>query len=106
MSDMMREFLKAYLDWADGGRDRMPNGCHFTGYNGLCNNWKRWIDDVVDSELLRKYLYELEGMFDADGLDLDYPFGESSYEYYTARGKAQEDTDRINWIKEKLEAAQ
>lgn len=70
MSELMREFLTAWLEWAEAGA---PSHDTFRAEYGLCGNSNSFDGDTYCLE------YELAAMFKADGLDGGYPFGESAY---------------------------
>lgn len=98
MSELMRAFLRAYLEWATSGAE---NYKPFSRRLGLC----ACIGEFEAAYPHEDALYgELLSMFEADGLDGGFPFGDAAY--FTAResGTQHLDENRLNWIRSKLEA--
>ena len=113
MSPMMVRFLKAYLAWAEW-RIANPGECvvvpehldfGFNDRSGLCYHTHIFEDWDGGEDYLKghaRLITELADMFEADGLDEDYPFGMLAYD------NAYEDENqyacqrRLDWIQEKL----
>lgn len=104
MSEHMRNFLKAYLVFAESNTRDNPH--EFDSSCGLCSNSVQYMDSVLDAgevrESRRDVQVELRNMFWADGLCADYPFGEDAYDTDAAHGNHHQYQPRIDWIKEKL----
>lgn len=90
----MREFLQAWLTWAEGDAEQ----CNpFHREYGLCSNVHA--HNGYNPELI----IELKALFTADGLDTDYPFGH--YLDYDARADLYEQhlyEPRLAWVRSKL----
>lgn len=104
MTKEMREFLTAWLAWAEGGacKDR-KYGNIFLPHTGLCAALDYWTD-VVDVPFYR-LIEELGGMLGADGLDTKYPFDTAeSYFEAASLGIQHLNPARLAWVRSKLES--
>jgi hypothetical protein len=104
MSELMREFLQAWLDWAESDTTL---GLPFRKHAGLCTNgswfvWEHKRAGPVESKAFNK---ELKGMLKRDGLDTDYPFGQAEYDRDADNDTQHTNGQRLAWVHSKLEAA-
>lgn len=96
MSDLLREFLQAWLDWADEGAAQCAP---FYREYGLCLNVHAY--QGYNYTLLR----ELHALFRAEGLDKDYPFGSyGEYDELSDRYEQHLYEPRLAWVRNKLAA--
>jgi len=93
MSDLMKKFLTAYIEWVDAGA---PEGKPFCRGYGLCSNSFETEGSAVEREL--------KGMFEADGLERTYPFGEADYDAHSTYGTHHLHQPRIDWVRKQLAA--
>lgn len=102
MTKEMREFLTAWLDWAQsGGSKDHEYGNIFRPYTGLCAAICYWYNS---SDLRRPLTAELGDMLEADGLDTDYPFDTRlSYDQAAAHSTQHLNPARLAWVLSKLE---
>lgn len=111
MSDDLKAFLRAWLDWAeagapDDGRHTNRNPNRFERDCGLCSNTYNFeelalnvhLDDVGDLET------ELSSLFAADGMDKGYPFGYAAYDEDAAGHTQHLNPTRLAWVRKQLEA--
>ena len=104
MTREMREFLTAWLDWAQGG------GCEYHEYGsifrtdtGLCSSIYRWAGGV--HLLYNNLLGELGYMLKAEGLDTAYPFDtKGSYDEAARLCTQHRNPARLEWVRSKLES--
>jgi hypothetical protein len=98
MSDLMKEFFKAYLKWATEGGESEQMKSHV----GLCTNLWYWSQEMAESVSLEE---ELETMLstDFDG-DISYPFG-GYHTYLVHNNSSTQHTNqlRLDWVKKQLE---
>ena len=104
MSDLLRAFLTEWLRWAEDGEEKDAEEVHPTMGNspahyGLCANWSCYVDTVCRLDGQRN---ELGKLFEASGLDPNYPFGQEEYEKYSDADAQHEDPSRLAWVKEQL----
>ena len=99
MTKEMREFLTAWLDWAQsGGSEDHEYGNIFRPYTGLCAATHYWC-------VCKPLTEELGDMLEADGLDTDYPFDTRlSYEKAADDGTQHLNPARLAWVRSKLES--
>lgn len=104
MTKEMREFLTAWLSWAEGGACKDHEyGNIFRPYTGLCAALDYWTD-VVDVPFYR-LIEELGGMLGSGGLDTEYPFDtEESYSKAARLGTHHLNPARLAWVRSKLES--
>lgn len=99
MSELLHQFLSAYIAWVDEGA---PNLKPFSRHRGLCSNldsfmFKNCLADALEAES------DLMWMFSCDGLDISYPFGGGdAYDKECAYGKIHLNEHRIAWVRAKL----
>lgn len=103
MSELLREFLKAWLEWAESDA---PTGSFMRG-DGLCGNLyyvfcqdMRGLSDE-DTDSLRS---ELTDEFKKDGLEVQYPFGKGAYWQPPYTYAMHQDPNRLAWVRAKLAA--
>lgn len=104
MTNEMREFLTAWLSWAEGGACKDHEyGNIFRPYTGLCAAISFWYCD--DGKLQYRMLQELGDMLEADGLDTEYPFDtRDSYRKAANAGGQHLNPARLEWVISKLES--
>lgn len=102
MTNEMREFLTAWLSWAEGGACKDHEyGNIFRPYTGLCAALDYWTDVVP----LYWLIEEFGDMLDDDGLDTEYPFDtEESYSEAARLGTHHLNPARLAWVRSKLES--
>jgi hypothetical protein len=98
MSDHLKAFLSAYLEWVDAGAEE---GKPFARRWGLCSNLIDW-SRTQGAEDHRALEDALDGLFAADGLDQCYPFGFD--ESFEARERETQHLNqaRIAWVRSKV----
>jgi hypothetical protein len=98
MSEHLKAFLSAYLEWIEHGA---PQKLPFSRRYGLCSNLTDWARplDIEERIALEK---ALDRMFSADGLDQCHPFGAD--EYFEAREDETQHLNeaRIAWVRSKV----
>jgi hypothetical protein len=93
MSQLLREFLSAYLEWVDAGA---VNGEPFSRRVGLCSNFRGSAFCVSDID-------EIKRVCMADGLDEHYPFGgEDQYGVEQSGYTMHLNPARIAWVRSKV----
>jgi hypothetical protein len=95
MSELMRKFLTAYIEWVDAGA---PEDGPFSRSSGLCDNTYGLPGGGKDVR------NELREMFESDGLATSYPFGEAEFNRDCDHDEQHLHQPRIDWIKSKLAA--
>ncbi|QVE65554.1 hypothetical protein [Ralstonia phage vB_RsoP_BMB50] len=111
MSDNLRAFLRAWLDWAEAGApdsdrhtERNPN--RFDAQCGLCSNTFNFEELAMDvhpndtGELEE----ELGDLFESQGRSTGYPFGHAAYDHDAYNGTHHRNTYRLQWVRTQLEA--
>lgn len=98
MSDLMRKFLTAYIEWVDAGA---PDNEPFERSFGLCSNTDGYAKSLAELEKLDA---EICAMFEADGLSTAYPFGFDAYNDAASRHTQHLHKPRIDWVRSKLAA--
>ena len=97
---MLKEYLKAVQAWIEQG---CPNSDPYKQVFRLCvNAYRHFPEDDEAAENLR---IELEDAFEADGLDLEYPFNRSAKDYIdecSAR-TVWKNPQRLAWVKKHAE---
>jgi hypothetical protein len=101
MSDLMKQFLTAYIEWIESGAQE---GAPFTREYGLCVNVERFVASG-GYETEKKIVRELKHMFENDGLDKKYPFGEGEYWDRAYLLTNHQHQPRIDWVRAALKAA-
>lgn len=104
MTKEMREFLTAWLAWAQsGGSKDHKYGCIFCPTTGLCAAISFWYCD--DGKLHYRMMQELGDMLEADGLDTEYPFDTRDSYRKAANACGQHlNPARLAWVRSKLES--
>lgn len=74
MSDELKEFLKAWLEWAESQDSTSKDHPIFSQRAGLCSNFNFWLE-VHDQTLLDSSERFLNLLFKEEGLDDQHPFG-------------------------------
>lgn len=102
MTKDMREFLTAWLAWAeDPDAYDLDDGGPFEKRSGLCAN----LDEFLVGINFYKLLQELSDMLEADGLDTTYPFDtEQSYDVAFDNRTQHLNPARLAWVRSKLES--
>lgn len=101
MTQTMREFLTAWLAWAEDAADA-SDGIQFKKRTGLCSNITVFVGDFGEYYPL---LNELHSMLSFDGLNVTYPFDtEDSYELAFASRTQHLNPARLAWVRAKLES--
>lgn len=102
MTKEMREFLTAWLAWAeDPDAYDFDDGGPFKKRAGLCSN----LDEFLGGIDFCKFLQELADMLEADGLDTKYPFDtEQSYDAAFDNRTQHLNPARLAWVRSKLES--
>jgi hypothetical protein len=102
MSELMRKFLTAYIEWVDAGA---PQGRPFARGAGLCYGVDVFCEEQPEPDVAYDFVCrELKRMFRADGLDRVYPFGDAAYDECAVKDTQHLHQPRIDWIKSKLAA--
>lgn len=101
MSKELREFLQAWLDWAESGATR---GYRFLKNVGLCTNLQWWLDDNMNYKS-QSVIEELSNLFEAQGLDSKYPFGKANYLAAIFPARQHTCPVRLSWVREQLGAS-
>jgi len=100
MSDLLRQYLAEWLEWAEGTFGSMV----FEECAGLCSNF-RWYMRArgIEIEVANLELKGLEKAFREDGLLGEYPFGgkETYAREYVVRS-AHLNPARLAWVRSKV----
>lgn len=111
MSDDLKAFLRAWLDWAEAGapdsdRHTKRNPNRFEGECGLCSNTYNFEELALDvhPEDTGRLEDELHDLFTEQGLNTDYPFGRDAYDRDADHGTQHRNTSRLLWVRTQLEA--
>lgn len=105
MTKEMREFLTAWLAWAQGGGvESHEFGSVFSRSTGLCAASNHWAESTgAQFGLL---IGELGDMLECDGLCSDFPFDtEDSYFDAAAAQEQHLNPARLAWVRSKLEVS-
>lgn len=105
MSDLLREFLKAWLEWAEGD---VSDSTPFDATAGLCWNARLYILALPVRPIgVSPYDLsdELEFIFRDGGLCRSYPFGKNAYKDAEALQAMHKDPNRLAWVRKQLEVA-
>lgn len=108
MSEMMKNFLKAYLQYADAMANGDEVAFDFYPECGLCSNAEHY-EAMSDEEydpvgMAEELLEELHEMFDDAGMNTDYPFGEAGYNERYQNESQWSCPVRYDWIVNTLAA--
>lgn len=101
MSEHLKAFLSAYIEWVDAGA---VEGDLFERFCGLCSNFKWHMRSQGVSEFdSESEVASLKNLFKSEGLDEDYPFG--GQDVYADEGlndTAHLNEARIAWVRSKV----
>lgn len=97
MSEQLREFLTAWLAWAENGA---PSRYPFNPANGLCACAAIYADATYGDEV--DLLTELANLFEDQGLNANYPFGQYEYDMRHLDDTQHLDPNRLAWVREQL----
>lgn len=107
------KFLFEYLDWSKTNPtfvEGEENNNYFTTTEGLCNNFYRWLhysSVLIDHPetwwvWCREIKPFLDGVWRADGLCTEYPFGEEAYVDCEMEYTFHKDERRMAWVRDYL----
>lgn len=111
MSDDLKAFLRAWLDWAEAGApddnrhtERNPN--RFERDYGLCSNTYNFEELALDvhPDETGDLEIELACRFEEQGLRPSYPFGYEAYDADAEGGTHHLNPARLAWVRKQLEA--
>lgn len=109
MSDLMRKFLSAWLEWAENVDAIDPNQekSPFSSEFGLCMNLGDYCYSSGQGAMRRVLDNELYSMFKRDDLNGIYPFNKNSegYEDETYHRMTHRNPIRLAWVRKQLESA-
>lgn len=98
--------LNALADWAQWVSAGSPsnNEFEFDRYFGICSNVK-WHPELEDFR--HEVFPALSEMFQADGLNGDYPFNHDRSDYISEAGRVgiNKNPARLEWVRKTLQAA-
>jgi hypothetical protein len=98
MSDRLKAFLHAYIEWVESGA---PESDVFERFAGLCANSRWWQQNQGLSGVNLEM--ELQTHFEIDGLDPDYPFGgQRDYEKEARDDVTHLNEQRLAWVRSKV----
>ena len=105
MSDHLKAFLSAWIEWVDAGA---PNHNPFDRRLGLCVSFEYYLEKIgvaegdADDEI-----YGLTDVFGADRLSRAYPFGGGELFYEESGADAMHlNPARISWVRQKVSQLQ
>lgn len=106
MSSHLKQYLTDYLNWAEA--DAPPHDA-FSPFHPLCGNARFWVrkenritlGGEIDTEQM---VDELQYMFDSDGLDIWYPFGEEKYFFECHSASHHRNPVRIEWVRQTIKS--
>jgi hypothetical protein len=101
VSENLKAFLRAWLDWVEAGA---PEDDVFERSCGLCNNfnWYMRNQNVLEFELGGEMDALIE-VFKMDGLDETYPFGgEDAYFDEGPNNVMHLNSARLAWVRSKI----
>lgn len=96
MSNELREFLQAWLDWALASEVNIADSQYFNPGGGLC----AYLTNYTNGE--ETLLNELGELFMSDGLSCVYPFGRCNYLKRFIEATQHLCPLRLAWVKGKL----
>lgn len=101
MSDLLKSFLSAWLDWVEAGAcEAQP----FQRGHGLCANFDSWLDEsCTDHDVIDGEIADLLELFASEGLSEAYPF-DSRDSYISAHERREQHLNeaRIAWVRSKV----
>lgn len=104
-------FLTEWLKWAGTNPERIDypyKTLHptFSAYSGLCDNFRHWLRrNCLLSERTQVFdwhnsiVKEMEAVFENDGLDDLFPFGEGAYDVHDETGAHHIHQPRLDWVR-------
>lgn len=97
---LVEQFLHEWLTWAMEG----ASDSRFSRGMGLCNNLCLWLVDNhgIEQPGYSKAYAHLKQMFDHDGLHMEYPFGEESFNLASRSETMHLDPRRLAWVRSKV----
>jgi hypothetical protein len=109
MSDLMKQFLTAYIAWVESGApvagDYGLKSKNFSRDYGLCSNLYFWSNQAnLGDWYYNRVGMELQDMLKYDGLSQSYPFNEDMIHYIQegTKHKAHTNEKRLAWVRNKL----
>jgi hypothetical protein len=104
MIDVLQQFYRELLDWADNGVAKGHR--YFHRDEGLCANAYDFALNHPD-KMVYNYPHRLEerlrDLFEEQGLDRHYPFGKRSYFLRVRSGSLYRCPKRMGWLRAQLE---
>lgn len=97
--EIILDFLKDWLDWAERGAD---GDSFYQTCWGLCSNLGVYLDhhdgydDDLYDDVMECFSVEMLG-------SLAYPFGELEYDLRSSKGTQHKCPTRLLWVREKIE---
>lgn len=106
-------FLIEWLYWAGTNPERIdyPDNKNkpyptFNAYSGLCDNFRHWLRrNCLLSESTQVFYWhntivqEVEAIFENDGLNDLFPFGEAAYDKHDETGAHHTHQPRLDWVR-------
>jgi hypothetical protein len=101
MSDNLKAFLAAYIEWVEAGAGESDV---FDRFAGLCSNFRWHMADMHVPECESEAeVNDLKHLFSAEGLDEEYPFGgQDQYLYEADAETAHLNEARLSWVRSKV----
>lgn len=102
MSEHLKAFLSAWIDWVDAGA---PNDDgRFKRWHGLCSNFSTFLFGACETyEEIDREREHLAAAFVVDGLNEEYPFGgEDRYFEEIESETTHLNEQRIQWVRSKV----
>lgn len=109
MEKLIKQYLTEYLAWAEADA---PEHESLNPYHPICNNARHWAradnrktlltthDVGIDQEQMVATLKE---MFDSEGMDMWYPFGEATFYRECHAAAHHRNPERLAWVRKQLE---
>lgn len=112
MSNELKQFLAAWLAWAEAGgpddsQHTKANPYRFARDAGLCSNTYDFEELALDvhPDNTGNLEHQLHVLFRKDGRDASYPFGRADYEEDADCNTQHLNPRRRSWVCKMLEAA-
>lgn len=102
LSKDLRQFLTEWYEWAttEPVEDKFP----MVREAGLCSALWKWCGkNNMGNQTYRVLDREMKLLFVKDGLDITYPFGESSFNWCMYAKSQHQDPARLAWVRAALE---
>ena len=96
MSDALRKFLQAWIDWVDAGA---PQDKPFHRGYGLCTNSCTFTNSACYLE------NEMRSMWAKEGRCLSFPFCSAEYDKAQYDNTMHRDGERVAWVRKQLKSA-